>query len=62
MKVYIVIYRFQYAGAKWKPESSGVCEDRSMAEKIIEVARHKGETCEFAIVEGELPEVGQPNE
>ena len=46
----IVIYRLD--GGKWRPEPYGVCEDRRMAEKMIEVAKHKGETFEFAIVKG----------
>ena len=50
--LFIVIYRRE--GGKWKPEPYGVCEDRRMAEKMIEVAKHKGETFEFAIIEGWL--------
>ena len=50
--LFIVVYRT--AGGKWKPEPYGVCEDRKMAEKMIEVAVHKGETFEFAIVEGSI--------
>jgi hypothetical protein len=50
--LYIVIYRC--GGGKWKPEPHGVCEDRAMAGKMIEVAKHKGETFEFAIVEGPI--------
>ena len=50
--LFIVIYRCE--GGKWKPEPHGVCEDRSMAEKMIEVAKHKGETFEFSIVEGPI--------
>ena len=38
--LFIVIYRCE--GGKWKPEPYGVCEDRRMAEKMIEVAKHKG--------------------
>ena len=34
------------------------CEDRRMAEKMIEVAKHKGETFEFAIVEGPIVSSG----
>lgn len=50
--LFIVVYRLE--GGKWKPEPYGACEDRRMAEKIIEVAKHKGETFEFAIVEGAI--------
>ena len=50
--LFIVIYR--YEGGKWKPEPHGACEDRRMAEKMIEVAKHKGETFEFSIVEGPI--------
>ena len=50
--LFIVIYRLE--GGKWRPEPYGVCEDRGMAEKMIEVAKHKGETFEFSIVEGTI--------
>ena len=52
-QLYVVIWRFPKASnPKWK--ASAVYSERRLAENFIECEKERGETCEFAIVEGPI--------